>query len=81
MPQNSKKHIKEHIENFLEFYKKNKTRREVQVAKMKVYIARKSRKNERNPKPTVMEPRPAPLVDPDQSWRLKGVGLIRMPQN
>ena len=67
MPQNSKKHIKKHLENFLEFYKKNKARREVQIAKMKVYVARKSRINERNPKPTVIEPRPAPLTDPDQS--------------
>ncbi len=44
MPQNSKKHIKKHLENFLEFYKKNKARREVQIAKIKVYVARKSRK-------------------------------------
>jgi len=40
MPQNNKNHIKNYIEKFLEFYKKNKTLREIQIAKMKGYIAR-----------------------------------------
>ena len=58
MPQNSKKHIKEHIENFLEFYKKNRAHKEVQIAKLEVCIARKSKEMKENPKPTVKGPNP-----------------------
>jgi len=50
MPQNDKNHIKNHIDKFPEFYKKNKALREVQIAKMKGYIARKSKRKEREPK-------------------------------
>jgi len=46
---------------------------------MKVCIATKSRKNERNPKPTVMKPKPTPLGGSGSPERLRGVGLIQMP--
>ncbi len=61
MPQNGKKHIKNHIEKFLEFYKENKVLREVQIANIKMYITRRLRKKEKkkkNPKPTVKGPNP-----------------------
>jgi len=50
MLQNGKKCIKNHIEKFLKFYKKNKALREVQIAKKEVYMTRKSKELTRNRK-------------------------------
>jgi len=52
----------------------------VQTARTGVHIATQSRKNERNPKPTVLEPKPALLGGSGSPKCLRGVGLIQMPQ-
>ena len=59
MPQNGKKHIKNHIEKFLEFYKENKVLREVQIENIKAYITRRLRKKEkRTQSPWLRAPNP-----------------------
>jgi len=65
--------------NFLEFFARKLERSGVQITRMKVCIATKSRKNERNPKPTVMKPKPTPLGGSGSPECLRGVGLIQMP--
>jgi len=71
MPQNGKKHIKNHIEKFLEFYKENKVLREVQIANIKAYITRRLRKKRKR----TQSPRLRA-----QTRATSGSGSVLMPQ-
>ena len=65
--------------NFFRNFARKLERTGVQITRMKVCIATNSRKNARNPKPTVMKPKPTQLGGSRSPERLRGVGLIRMP--
>jgi len=64
---------------FWNFFARKLERTGVQITRIEVCIATNSRKNERNPKPTVMKPKPTQLSGSGSPECLRGVGLIRMP--
>jgi len=65
--------------NFWNFFVKKLKRTGVQVARTEVCIAKESRKDKRNPKPTVMKPKPTQSGRSGSPECLRGVGLIRIP--
>jgi len=65
--------------NFLGIFVRKLKRTGVQVARTEACIAKNSRKNKRNPKPTVMKPKPTQLSGSGSPECLRGVGLIRIP--
>jgi len=67
--------------NFLEFFARKLERTWVQITRMEVCIATNSRKNERNPKPTVMKPKPTHPDGFGSPECLRGVGSIRILQD
>ena len=77
--QNNQKCIKKHIAIFLGIFVRKLERTGVQITRIEVCIATNSRKIKRNPKPTVMKPKPTQPGGSGSPECLRGIGLILIP--